>query len=225
MAYEAKTNWKLDDTVMPEDMNRIEQGIQDLGLELGNVAVHVITASEENIVDFNALVETGIHIIKNATTSTTTNAPALGSSGDAIIEVGKRDNIIFQSVMTITNNGIPYHRQNSGGTWSSWLSTIATSVIRVGTLNSGMACNTPTANTHLANKGYVDTQIEEKINENRNLPASSITAGTFAGQVNANTTATATLGTAQVRNISASTADLTAGTSALATGDIYFVYE
>ena len=30
MAYEAKTNWKLDDTVMPEDMNRIEQGIQNL---------------------------------------------------------------------------------------------------------------------------------------------------------------------------------------------------
>lgn len=30
MAYEAKTNWKLDDTVMPEDMNRIEQGIQDI---------------------------------------------------------------------------------------------------------------------------------------------------------------------------------------------------
>lgn len=30
MAYEAKTNWKLDDTVMPEDMNRIEQGIKNL---------------------------------------------------------------------------------------------------------------------------------------------------------------------------------------------------
>lgn len=30
MAYEAKTNWKLDDTVMPDDMNRIEQGIQKL---------------------------------------------------------------------------------------------------------------------------------------------------------------------------------------------------
>lgn len=30
MAYEAKTNWKLDDTVMPDDMNRIERGIQNL---------------------------------------------------------------------------------------------------------------------------------------------------------------------------------------------------
>ena len=30
MAYEAKTNWKLDDVVMPEDMNRIEQGIENL---------------------------------------------------------------------------------------------------------------------------------------------------------------------------------------------------
>lgn len=30
MAYEAKTDWKLDDTVMPDDMNRIEQGIRDI---------------------------------------------------------------------------------------------------------------------------------------------------------------------------------------------------
>ena len=30
MAYEAKTNWKLDDIVMPDDMNRIEEGIQNL---------------------------------------------------------------------------------------------------------------------------------------------------------------------------------------------------
>lgn len=29
MAYSGKTNWKLDDTVMPTDMNRIEQGIID----------------------------------------------------------------------------------------------------------------------------------------------------------------------------------------------------
>lgn len=30
MAYEAKTNWKLDDRVMPDDMSRIEQGIKDV---------------------------------------------------------------------------------------------------------------------------------------------------------------------------------------------------
>ena len=60
---------------------------------------------------------------------------------------------------------------------------------------------------------------------NHNHAASNITAGTLAGQVNANATAVANIGTAQVRNISAGTTDLTAGTSALTTGEVYFVYE
>ena len=58
-----------------------------------------------------------------------------------------------------------------------------------------------------------------------NQAASTITAGTLAGQVVANGTAVATLGTAQVRNIYAGTSDLTAGSSSLTTGAIYFVYE
>lgn len=60
---------------------------------------------------------------------------------------------------------------------------------------------------------------------NQTQSASTITAGTFAGQTKANATAVANVGTAQVRNISAGTTDLTAGTSALATGEIYYVYE
>ena len=48
-------------------------------------------------------------------------------------------------------------------------------------------------------------------------------AKTFNGQVSA--AGASAIGTAQVRNIYAGTADLTAGTSALATGSIYLVYE
>ena len=55
--------------------------------------------------------------------------------------------------------------------------------------------------------------------------ASTINAGTLAGKVLANATAVTTLSDKQVRNITASTTDLTAGTSALTTGDIYLVYE
>ncbi len=55
--------------------------------------------------------------------------------------------------------------------------------------------------------------------------AADVSAGTLGGQVQANASAVATLGTAQVRNIRAGTADLTAGSSSLATGEIYFVYE
>ena len=55
--------------------------------------------------------------------------------------------------------------------------------------------------------------------------ASEVNSGTLAGQVVANATAVATLTTAQIRNISGGTADLTAGVTALPTGDIYAMYE
>lgn len=58
-----------------------------------------------------------------------------------------------------------------------------------------------------------------------NQAASTITAGTLGGQVAANATAVAALDTKQVRNIYAGTAELTAGTSYLPTGDIYIQYE
>ena len=57
-----------------------------------------------------------------------------------------------------------------------------------------------------------------------NLAASKITSGTFAATgVKAATGTDYT--TARLRNIQASTTDLTAGSSALANGDIYLVYE
>ena len=58
-----------------------------------------------------------------------------------------------------------------------------------------------------------------------NQAASTVTAGTFAGQVLANASAVTALGTAQVRNIYAGTSDMTAGSSSLTTGTLYFVYE
>nr|DAR34136.1 MAG TPA: hypothetical protein [Caudoviricetes sp.] len=58
-----------------------------------------------------------------------------------------------------------------------------------------------------------------------NQSASTITAGTLGGQIKANASAVSTTATAQVRNIYAGTSDMTAGSSSLTTGDIYFVYE
>lgn len=57
------------------------------------------------------------------------------------------------------------------------------------------------------------------------LAASAITAGTFAGRVVANVTAQENIGTAQLRNVEVHTTDLTVGTSSLATGAMYLVYE
>lgn len=84
------------------------------------------------------------------------------------------------------------------------------------------------AETHTHNMGDV-TGLVEAINDtapaNHTQAASTITAGTLGGKVQANAAAEATLADAQVRNIKASTTDLTAGTSALASGEVYLVYE
>jgi len=58
-----------------------------------------------------------------------------------------------------------------------------------------------------------------------NQAANTITAGTLGGQVVANASAVTGLTTAQVRNIRAGTTDMVAGTTALATGEIYIYYE
>ena len=130
---------------------------------IDNLAIKTLNASEENKIDFNTLIEPQFYVIKNATTNTCVNGPALGSSGTIILEVGTKNGVVYQSVMTNTNNGLPYHRQLSSGTWSSWLSTIGPNVIRAGTLNTGMACNTPTADNHITNKKYVDEGLAQTI--------------------------------------------------------------
>lgn len=58
-----------------------------------------------------------------------------------------------------------------------------------------------------------------------NQSASTITAGTMAGRVLANASAAAAVGNKQVRNIYAGTSDMTAGVTALSSGDIYVMYE
>lgn len=71
----------------------------------------------------------------------------------------------------------------------------------------------------------MQTALNGKANTTHNQGANTITAGTLAGEVKANANAQKTLSSAQVRNISAGTADLQAGTSALTTGEVYVVYE
>ena len=79
----------------------------------------------------------------------------------------------------------------------------------------------PDEATDAATKGYVDSAAAPA---SHTQAASTVTAGTLGGRVQANALAAAALGDAQVRDIYAGTADLTAGTSALASGTLYFVY-
>lgn len=58
-----------------------------------------------------------------------------------------------------------------------------------------------------------------------NQGANTVTAGTFAGQVQANATAVANLNTKQIRNMYAGETALESGVSALSTGDIYIKFK
>lgn len=82
-----------------------------------------------------------------------------------------------------------------------------------------------TALSNKADTTYVDEQVSTKANSSHTQDASTISAGTLAGQVKANSSAVTTLGTAQVRNIYATTTDLTANSSTLTTGNIALIYE
>lgn len=149
----------------------------------------ILEASEDNVIDFDALTEVGYYLIKNCTTSTVINID------NSIPYLGLSENpASILMFATQTSSGIQqrFYSFNTGGLAIYRFYTLS--------LNSW--------------SGFTTT-----------VQASRVAAGTFAGQVVANATAVQTLGTAQIRNIRATTTDLTAGSSSLTTGEIVFVYE
>ena len=192
--------------------------------------IKILEASTENVIDFNTLTEAGVYLVKNGSdgAGTTLNAGVYTSTTtlvytDVFLRVAHYSHpTAGESVYQYRIYGgaiYDYYRTLSMSTltWGDWtLIKTPASYVSAGTFASGMSCNTPTAATHLAHKGYVDGMT---------WAASKITAGTFGGKVRANSTAAASTGEFQVRDIGASTTDLTAGTSTLSTGVIQLVYE
>lgn len=98
-------------------------------------------------------------------------------------------------------------------------------VARGGTGNTSVDTTPTSGSTKMVTSGGVYTALAGKAASSHNQAASTITAGTLAGKVLANASATATLTNSQVRNIHANTTDMTAGTTALTNGAIYLCYE
>lgn len=142
MAYEAKTNWKLDDTVMPDDMNRIEQGIKDVESELENVnGIIILEASTDNVIDFNTLTEPGVYLIKNCGTNTTQNSGITTANYyyDIFLRVQISNTTICQTKATAsTAYKDDYRTRTTSGTWSSW-STKKISYVDISTITSTSA--------------------------------------------------------------------------------------
>lgn len=169
MSYEAKTNWKLDDTVMPSDMNRIEQGIKDVEEGLANAGgATTLIASTDNIIDFNMIIEDGIYIIKNASDGVGTTVNGMYTNGgytvDTYLEVRKIHTVegeLYGIVQTAKINSInTYYRQKtvSTDTWTDWDYKYSAGVIKAGTLAQGVKCNTPEEGADVVNKAYADTK-------------------------------------------------------------------
>lgn len=162
----------------------------------------------------------------------TANNPVFEKSGDStkytLLHTGNMaDHVLPLSGGTVgdgTNNfplgvigsdkaGLKYHKANGGLLGYLGLNANGEPI--------KIAPNGTTTHTLLHTGNYTDYVAPKSHNQS----ASTISTGTLAGKVVANATATATLGEGQVRNITAGTDDMTAGTTSLTTGAIYVMYE
>lgn len=93
-----------------------------------------------------------------------------------------------------------------------------------GAISVNTGGNTANVSVHgLKSAAYTESSAYAAANHNQ--AASTITAGTLAGRVQANASAASALGNAQVRDIYIGTEAMTAGTTNLTAGTIYLQYE
>lgn len=175
------------------------------GIETGATAeaVFVATYRTTTLAELQNAYNAGKHIFVKYTVGSTTEYYALQSYSA---------NVFKFTGMYEDNGGFIFQITCDNGTWSN----TATGVSSWDDTDASIASHNSSSSAH--------SDIRTLISSH-NQAASTITAGTLAGQVNANATAAATVGTAQVRDIYAGTDDMTAGTTALTTGAVYFVYE
>lgn len=120
MSYNAKTNWQVDDTVMPADMIRIEQGIKTLDLEkLSKTAIILYSGN-----DLNDQTEIGVYTWLGSASQKIINSPEAVEctmlvlprlmNYDSNNSIQNRTQIIFTS----TNRF--YIRQLINNVWGNW---------------------------------------------------------------------------------------------------------
>jgi len=106
------------DTTIAEKLDEFSENI---GENLKDLAVKTITASEDNIVDFNNLTDVGIYIIKNANETTSLNNPRPG--GISFLFVGNYNGIVYQGASIIPGfNTATYYRcyVPINSAWENW---------------------------------------------------------------------------------------------------------
>ena len=119
---------------------------------------------------------------------------------------------------------------DKGGTGATTAAAARSALGLGGAATYGATQAVTSGSTALVTSGAVHSAVSGKANTSHNQAASTITAGTFAGQVKANVTAQATLTTAQLRDIalvaeaSAPAEGSAADTSKYPEGTVLFIY-
>ena len=213
-------------------------GVVDNAMALNGLSAseYALKSQLENIDSANKVVVTEINDVKTALDS---KAPTSHASSSIMYGVGTSTEYGHLKVadnLTTTTSGTALSA-NQGKVLKAEIDELVTSIEEKA--NSDLS-NLSDASTALANLGltatateinYTDgvtsniqTQLNNKASSSHIQPASTITSGTFSStSIKAATGTDYT--TARIRNIQASTTDLTAGISALSNGNIYFVYE
>lgn len=189
------------------------------------------TATANNITELtNGLTITIIPNRGSASTSITLNVNGLGAKSIVIplstntgASVTPKD-----SAFIVANRPLTLQYDSGYSTYGGWRTlgkqkTSAGDLYGTVPIESGGtgATNAADARTNL---GITAENIGASPSSH-NQSASTITSGVFPSWVKANAASEKALTTSQLRNIYAGTDDISAGTSALATGEVYLVYE
>lgn len=180
----------------------------------------------------------------NGFTSNDATSPTAWSAANAIT-TSDTNSTIFSKITTMIKNvrwlysklGTTDFSATGQSTVTGALSALQTGLNgKAASSHSHNASQLPISSSQTNSNSYIPTSAlvysmqqqitslnDAKANTSHTQAASTITAGTFGGAVVATTGTDYT--TARVRNIQASTSDLTAGSSSLANGNIYLVYE
>lgn len=124
MAYDAKTNWQLNDVVKPEDINRIEQGIKDLDIgKLTKTATVILGGA-----DLNEYTDIGIYTWSSSNSSSIVNCPVVGQATMLVLprllnyeddSVANITQIIFSQISSRSRAGV-WIRLLVSDEWYEW---------------------------------------------------------------------------------------------------------
>lgn len=197
MSYEGKTDWKLDDLVMPEDMNRIEQGILDndkllyliktIFPAISSSNVFTVTISSGIISSMSDLIGVPLKIKANADSSSAVSLQINSFGAYSLKKSNGNDvtNLKANGIYTVVWNGVNFQLLGEGGEYGTATPTEVLKGYTIGT-EEGIKTGTleltgnATAADTLAGKTFYNTNA--KVKETGTMPNQGAVSHTLTNQ-------------------------------------------